>query len=46
MTIVIKGSTKGDGAHGGVDQGTMENIKEDEHEIPKTQAFTPMPSND
>ncbi len=42
----MEGFAKGDGAHGGVDQGTMEIIEEDEHEIPSTQAFTRTPSND
>jgi hypothetical protein len=46
MTIIMEGSAKGNGAPGGVDQGTMEIIEEDEHQIPKTQAFTPTPSND
>ncbi len=42
----MEGSAKGDGALGGVDQSTIEIIKEDEHEIPNTQAFTPTHSND
>ncbi len=42
----MEGSTKGDGAFGGVDQGTTQIIEEDEHEIPNTQAFTSTPSND
>jgi hypothetical protein len=36
---------QGDGAPGGVDQGTTKIIEENEHEIPNTQAFTPTPSN-
>jgi hypothetical protein len=46
MTTIMEGSAKGDGALGGVDQGTTQIIEEDEHEIPNTQAFTPTPSND
>ncbi len=41
----MEDSTKGDGALGGVDQGTTQIIEEDEHEIPNTQAFTSTPSN-
>jgi hypothetical protein len=40
------GSTKGTGALGGVDQGTIQITEKDEHEIPIIQAFTPTPSND
>jgi hypothetical protein len=46
MKNIMEGSTKGKGALGRVDQGTMEDIEEDEYEIPNTQTFTPMPSND
>jgi hypothetical protein len=45
MTTIMEDSTKGDGALGGVDQGTTQIIEEDEHEIPNTQAFTSTPSN-
>jgi hypothetical protein len=34
MTIIMEGSGKGDGALGGVDQGTMEIIEKVDHEIP------------
>jgi hypothetical protein len=33
MTTIMEGTTKGRGAPRGVDQGTMEIIKENEHEI-------------
>jgi hypothetical protein len=46
MKNIMEVSTKGKGALGGLDQGIMEDIKKDEYEIPNTQAFTPMPSND
>jgi len=46
MKNIMEGSTKGKGALGGVDQGIMEDIEKDEHEILNTQAFTFMPSND
>ncbi len=42
----MEGSTEGKGAFGGFDQGIMEDIEEDEHEILNIQAFTPMPLND
>ncbi len=35
----MEGSAKGDGALGGVDQGTTKIIEKDEHEIPKILAF-------
>ncbi len=41
----MEGSTKGDGALGGVDQGTTK-IKEIDNEIPNIQASTPTLSND
>jgi len=46
MTTIMEGSAKGDYAPGGVDQGTIEIIEEDEHEVPNIQTFTPTPSND
>jgi hypothetical protein len=36
MTTIMEGIAKGRGAPKGVDQGTMEIIKEDEHEILNT----------
>jgi len=46
MTTIMEGSTKGDGALGGVDEGITEIIKEVNHEIPNIQASTPTLSND
>jgi hypothetical protein len=46
MTIIMEGFAKGDGALGGVDQGTMEIIEKVDHKIPNIKAFTPMLSND
>jgi hypothetical protein len=46
MTTIMEGFDKGDGALGGVDQGTREIIEEVDHEIPNIQAYTPMFSND
>jgi hypothetical protein len=46
MTTIMEGSTKRDGPPRGVDHKIMKMIKEDEHEIPNTQAFIPTPSND
>ncbi len=39
----MEGFAKRDGAPGGVDHNIMEVIKEDEHEIPNTEAFIPTP---
>ncbi len=46
MTTIMEGSAKGDGALGGVDQGTMKIIEEVDHETPNIQTSTPTLSND